>query len=71
MEVSLIEPKAEVFVLNDDDEILYKKELTLNTPISEVIKIYSRITTSDTFWNDIQIKFVDIKLLDRVLRNCP
>ncbi len=49
MEVSLIEPKAEVFVLNDYDEILYKKELRLNAPISEIIKIYSRITTSDTF----------------------
>ena len=71
MEVSLIEPKAEVFVLNDYDEILYKKELTLNTSISEVIKIYFRITTSDTFWNDIQIKFADIKLIDRVLRNFP
>ena len=59
-------PKAEVFFLNDYDKILYKKELTLNTPISEIIKIYSGITNSDTFWNDIQIKFADIKLLDRI-----
>jgi len=63
---SLTETKAEVFFLIASNKILYKKEFTLDTEISEVIEKYSRITNSDFLLHDIQIKFTDIKLLDRI-----
>lgn len=58
------EPKAEVFFLNDENEIIYKKKFILQTTLSEALKLASGITKEESLLEDIQIKFADIAWLD-------
>lgn len=58
--------KAEVLFINEQMEITYKKKLTSETTLLDILQLSANITRSEVEWGDIQIKLSDIPWLDTI-----
>lgn len=66
MEDLSLSTKAEVLFINKQMEITYKKKLTSETTLLDIIQLSADITRLEVEWADIQIKFSDIPWLDMI-----
>lgn len=58
--------KAEVLFINKQMEITYKKKLTSETTLWDILQLSANITKSEVEWEDIQLKFSEIPWLDMI-----